>query len=192
MATRLTLLAVIAAALAAPSAASAGGWATVGFDPPPDTLAPGEPWQVELTILQHGVTPLEGVRPRVIVSPGDGGVRTTFPARATGKPGIYRATVVFASAGTWRYVVDDGFSAQHSYPVVQVGKGGKRAVAEPVAVTNAAATTPPSSGSPGTEEGGDGPNYLLAILAAAFAAVAAGGGAALVQRRRGGAGPASG
>jgi hypothetical protein len=187
MTMRLTLLAVIAAALAAPPAASAGAWATVGFDPPPDTLAPGEGWQVEMTILQHGVTPLVGVEPSVIVAPAEGGERKAFRARPTGKPGVYRATVAFPSAGTWRYVVDDGFSAQHKYPPVRVGKSGKNAGAEPVAVANTAVATPPSPGSPGS--GDDGPSYMLAFVAAAVAALAAGFGAALLQRR-GGSSPA--
>jgi hypothetical protein len=185
MAMRLTLLAVIAAALAVPTVATAGGWATVGFDPPPDTLAPGEPWQVELTILQHGRTPLEGVKPRVIVEPEDGGERKSFLGHPTGKPGVYRATVVFASAGTWKLVVDDGFSARHNYPAVQIGKDGKKAALEPVAVANTAAATPPSPGD-------DGPNYLLALAAAAVAALAAGLGAAYLQRRSGGPGMAGG
>jgi YtkA-like len=185
MAMRLTLLAVIAAALAAPSAATAGGWATVGFDPPPEDLAPGEPWQVEMTILQHGITPLEGVHPRVIVGEVGGGPQRSFPARATGEPGVYRATVVFGSAGTWRYVVDDGFTARHRYPPVKIGKGGKRAATEPVALASTAAATPPSAG-------GDGPDYVLALVAAAAAALAAGFGAALLQRRHGGPGAAGG
>ncbi|HEV2873738.1 MAG TPA: FixH family protein [Thermoleophilaceae bacterium] len=185
MALRIALLAAIAAALAVPTAATAGGWATVGFDPPPEPLAPGEPWDVEMTILQHGISPLEGLKPRVIVTPAAGGEQETFPARATGEPGVYRATVVFASAGTWRYVVDDGFAARHSYPAVQVGKGGKRAATEPVAAINAAAAAPPSAGD-------DGPNVLLALGAAAVAALAAGLGAAYLQRRRGGTSPAEG
>jgi hypothetical protein len=190
MAMRLTLLAAIAAVLAAPSAANAGGWATVGFDPPPDDLAPREPWQIEMTILQHGITPLEGVEPRVIVTPAEGGDRKTFPARATDEPGVYRATVAFPSAGTWRYVVDDGFAAQHDYPPVEVGTGGKKSAAEPVAVANTAAATPPSSGSAASDD--DGPSYLLALVAAAVAALAAGFGAALLQRRGGGSSAAGG
>jgi hypothetical protein len=185
MAMRLTLLALIAAALAVPTAATAGGWATVGFDPPPDTLAPGEPWQVDLTILQHGRTPLEGVNPRVIVEPEDGGEQKSFRAHPTGEPGVYRATVVFASAGTWKLVVDDGFTARHSFPAVQIGKGGKQAATEPVAAINTAAATPPSAGD-------DGPDYLLALAAAAVAALAAGLGAAHLQRRRGGSDTAAG
>jgi YtkA-like len=185
MAMRLTLIAVIAAAMAVPSAATAGGWATVGFDPPPEDLAPGEAWQVEMTILQHGITPLEGVHPRVMVEKVGGGPQRSFAARATGEAGVYRATVVFGSAGTWRYVVDDGFMARHSYPPVQIGKDGKQAAPEPVALASTAAAAPPSTGD-------GGPDYLLALVAAAVAAVAAGFGAALLQRRRGGTSAAGG
>jgi hypothetical protein len=190
MALRLAVLAAIAAALAVPTAAAAGGWATVGFDPPPSDLGAGEPWHVEMTVLQHGVTPLDGVHPRVIVSPAEGGEQTSFPARATGKPGVYRATVVFGSTGTWRYVVDDGFAAKHDFPPVEIGKGGKKAAGELVAVANTAAAAPPSSGSGASED--DGPSYLLALAAAAVAALAAGSAAAFVQRRRGGPSPAGG
>jgi hypothetical protein len=184
MALRIALLAAIAAALAVPTAATAGGWATVGFDPPPEGLAPGEPWQVDLTVLQHGRTPLVGVHPRVIVRAEDGGGPESFPARATGKPGVYRATVVFESAGTWKLAVDDGFTATHRFPAVEVGAGGKYAT-EPVALANTAAAAPPSAGD-------DGPNLLLAFGAAAVAALAAGLGAAFLQRRSGGSSPAAG
>ena len=179
MAMRIALLAAIAAALAVPTAATAGGWATVGFDPPPEGLAPGEPWQIEMEVLQHGVTPLEGVHPRVIVTSPDGGVQESFLARATGKPGVYRAQVVFESAGAWKLVVDDGFTARHSFPAVQVGNGGKKAATDEVAAINTAAATPPSGGD-------DGPNVLLALGVATIAALAAGLGAAYLQRRGGG------
>ena len=39
-----------------------GGWATVGMSSTPAGAKPGEPWVVDMTILQHGRTPLEGVR----------------------------------------------------------------------------------------------------------------------------------
>lgn len=195
MTTRLTLLAAIAAALAAPATATAGGWATVGLDLPPENLAPGEPWQAELTILQHGVTPLDGVRPRVIVRREDGIAEKAFPARATGEPGVYHATVVFGSAGTWNYWVDDDFAAKHSYPPVRIGKGGKRtasADADVSEVAGAGEAGGSPSGGEATGSGGDGPDYLPALAAAAVAALAAGLGAAAFQRRRGGPSPAGG
>src|SRR5688500_4029919 len=184
MALRIALLAAIAAALTVPAAATAGGWATVGFDPPPEELAPGEPWQVDLTVLQHGRTPLEGVHPRVIVRSEDGGEPESFPARSTDEPGVYRATVVFESAGAWKLAVDDGFTATHRFPAVQIGKG-RKASAEPVALASTAAAAPPSSGD-------DGPNVLLALGVGAIAALAAGFGAAYLQRRSEGPSPAGG
>jgi hypothetical protein len=170
MRNRFVLLAMTAAALAAPSAATAGGWANVELDSTPDGLAPGEPWTVELTVLQHGVTPLDGVRPSVVVQRADGRGRREFPARPTGKPGEYRATAVFESAGTWSYKVDDGFSSVHSYPRVTIGR------AEVAAAGLGGA-------------GDDGPDYLIALAAAGIAGLAAGLAAAAVQRRR--RGPAS-
>jgi hypothetical protein len=188
MTLRLALLAAIGAALALPASAGAGGWATVGLDAPPDGIAPGEAWEAEMTILQHGRTPLVGVKPRVIVSRQGGGGQRAFPARATGEPGIYQATVVFESAGTWTYVVDDGFSAQHSFNPVRVVSGGKKGSDQAVALANTAAAAPPG----GATRGDDGPDWLLATLGAAAAALLAGGGVALLQRRREGPGPAAG
>ena len=185
MALRIALLAAIAAALAVPTAATAGGWATVGFDPPPEGLQPGEPWVVDLTVLQHGRTPLEGVQPRVIVTEKAGDGQRAFSARPTAEPGVYRATVVFESAGTWKIAVDDDFATTHSFPAVQIGNGGKKSAAEPVAALTPAAATPPSAGD-------GGPDLLLALAAAAIAAVAAGLGAAFLQRRRGGSSAAAG
>jgi YtkA-like len=182
MAMRLALLAVIAAALAVPATAGAGGWATVGFDPPPEGLQPGQPWEVELTVLQHGRTPLEGVLPRVMVEEEVGDGQATFQARPTDKPGVYQATVVFESAGKWTIAVDDDFAATHRFPGVEIGEG---AGAEPVGAINAAAAAPPSAGD-------DGPNLLLALGAAALAALAAGFGAAYLQRRLGGPSAAGG
>jgi hypothetical protein len=160
---RLTLLAVTAAILAAPTTATAGGWATVGLDQPPDGLAPGERWTARLTVLQHGRTPLEGVQPRVIVQRDDGGARREFPARPTGEPGVYRASVVFGSAGTWNYKVDDDFSATHSFAPVSIGKGDSTRVAG---------------------LGDDDPDYLLALAAAAVAGLTAGLVAMGLRRRR--------
>jgi hypothetical protein len=205
MTTRLTLLAVIGALLALPAGASAGGWATVGLDLPPRDLAPGEPWEAELTVLQHGVTPLEGVQPRVIVQREGGGNARAFAARTTGEPGVYRASVVFASAGTWTYKVDDDFSAEHSFPAVVIGKSGSRTEAAADGEGDAALAAGGKSGPGGgsghaaavgggriASAGDDGPDYLLAIGAAAVAALAAGLGAAALQRRRGGPSPAGG
>jgi hypothetical protein len=116
---RRLLLAVGLLLVAAP-AAHAGGWATVSLSSTPAGTARGVPWNVDITVLQHGITPLSDVKPAVTISSGD--ATKTFPAKPTGKPGVYRASVVFPTAGTWSYEVDDGFiSGQpHTYPAVQI------------------------------------------------------------------------
>lgn len=112
------LLGVLAAALIAVPAAGAGGFATVGLSslPPED----GSAWTVELTILQHGRTPLDGLTPAITIQKDDGSSQT-FTATPAGKPGHYRATVAFPSDGTWRYTINDGFSQTHTYAPVTIG-----------------------------------------------------------------------
>ena len=56
------LLLVLAVAAVAVPAASAGGWATVGLSSlPPSGLEANQAWPVDITVLQHGQTPLAGV-----------------------------------------------------------------------------------------------------------------------------------
>lgn len=95
--------------LMAPAVAHAGGFATTGLSSTPDGLRAGEAWKVELTVLQHGRTPLSELSPEIVTVNADGN-RTTFRAKPTGRPGHYAATVSFPKAGQWRYVVYDGFN----------------------------------------------------------------------------------
>jgi hypothetical protein len=149
-----TLLILTLAALAAPVAALGGGFATAGLASPPDGIAAGDTWRAEVTLLQHGITPLEGVNPSITIR---GPETRTFAARPTSKPGVYVADVVFPTAGSYRYEVDDGFSQVHSFAAVPI-RG------------------------PEVAPGGNGfPDWLIAPLAAVAVALAAG---ALLARRR--------
>jgi hypothetical protein len=105
-------------AVVAPAAALAGGWATVKLSSTPTGAQAGEPWIVTLTVLQHGVTPLEGLEPQVRISQGT--LRRSFTARPTATTGVYRARVVFPRAGTWRWSIWDGFSRTHTYKPVRI------------------------------------------------------------------------
>jgi hypothetical protein len=117
----LLLLAGVSALVLAGTAA-AGGWATVKLSSLPKGLSAGEPWIVDITVLQHGRTPLAGVRPVVTIHKVTARTTTassrnativkspTFVARPTARMGVYRARVVFPSAGTWRFEVYDGFT----------------------------------------------------------------------------------
>ena len=112
----IVVLAVLAAVV--PAAALGGGWATVKLSSTPDGAAARSAWTVDLTVLRHGVTPLPGVRPAIRISQGT--LRRSFPARPTGRVGVYRARVVFPRAGTWRWTIWDGFSRTHTYAPVRV------------------------------------------------------------------------
>ena len=115
------LLLLAALALVAVPAASAGGWATVGLSSTPEDMSAGGTWSVDLTVLQHAVTPLEGVVPIVNLT-RDGGTETlTFTAKPTDEIGVYRAVVRFPAEGTWRYEIWDGFSQTHTFAPVEVG-----------------------------------------------------------------------
>ena len=122
----LTLVAV--GALAVAGTASAGGWATVGVSPAPDNPTAGSTWNAKITILQHGQTPLEGVSPTIALI-GTDGKKVTFPAEATGDPGVYLAKVEFPAAGSWSYEVYDGFALHgqgqtHTFGAIEVGAAG--------------------------------------------------------------------
>ena len=121
------LLLVLAVAAVAVPAASAGGWATVGLSSlPPSDLAANQSWPVDITVLQHGRTPLAGVTPVVRIRNGKGRVVKSFTAQPTGKTGVYHAVVSFPWEGTFSYEVYDGFTqyggAQtHTFKPVQIG-----------------------------------------------------------------------
>ena len=118
------LVALALVALALPTSALAGGWATVQLSSLPAGTDSGGTWTPELTVLQHGRTPLEGVSPTIRISDGQGTSRE-FPAEPTGTPGHYRAEVTFPSSGEWRWEIWDGFSQTHTYNPVTIGAGGE-------------------------------------------------------------------
>jgi hypothetical protein len=127
---RIMLVAALALAalLTAPAAGLAGGFATVGLSSLPEDVRPGEAWVVDLTVLQHGRTPLEGVEPAIVVEPVGRGTEIRFRARPTEEPGVYTARVVFPDAGEWRYSADDGFAEVHELGTTVVGGPAAAAV----------------------------------------------------------------
>jgi hypothetical protein len=165
----VAVMLVTAGAALAPGPAAAGGWATVGLDSVPPDIRAGEPWVVRLTILQHGRTPLEGLQPQLTISTA--GTTRTFAATSTGRPGVYRARIVFPYAGRWRYVVDDDFSARHSFGPVHVAERG------------ASAKVPLAASIPSArDKGTGGGSWGLASAAALAAGLIAAGVVILLQR----------
>lgn len=163
--TRSTAIVITAAALGllAPSAALAGGWATAGVSPLPDGTAAGGSWRTEITVMQHGRTPLEGVTPAIVITDG-AGTETRFAAAATATPGVYAVAVKFPRAGKYTYTVDDGFTNAFPHEFA------------PVTIREAAATAAPA-----TASGDDGLPLHFWLLAAAAAML---GGAALASAAR--------
>jgi hypothetical protein len=166
-----------AVALALPAAASAGGFATVGLSSLPDGTPPGAPWHVTLTILQHGRTPLGGLKPVVRIRSADGGTTRAFPAKPAAKPGLYTADVVFPSTGRWRYAVDDGFGRTQTFAPVAIGSS------RPVAVPGSQSGAGPSGAKAPKVDSGGG-NVAAALGAAVVAGLLAALAAALLVRRR--------
>lgn len=145
----LFVLAALVFALA-PASAGAGGWATVGMAPLPDGVEPGATWSPEITILQHGRTPLDGLSPSVTIS-DDGGASHSFTATPAGEPGVYEASVVFPDAGSYRIVVESGF-------------GDSRLTYGPVTI---------EGGAPGGADGWSPPTAAIALVGAALVLLAA-------------------
>jgi hypothetical protein len=206
------ILAAGALLLALPGAAGAGGFATLGLSSLPDGTAPGRPWHATLTILQHGRTPMSGLRPRVRIASADGRTVRTFAARAAAKPGTYTVDVVFPSAGRWTYAIDDGFSQTHTFapvaigasaavpalpsPAASGGSSGAAGAASGGSGSSGAAGAAPagsrSSGAAGAAPGGNtsavrgdgrGGNVVAALGAALAAGLLAAGATAFVVRR---------
>jgi hypothetical protein len=120
---RRALLIAVLTSLALPAAALAGGWATTQLSSlPPAGLPAGTPWDLDIKVMQHGVTPLEGIEPAVLVQLPDG-TEKRFDAKPTGRPGVYHARVVFPAQGRYEYTVDDGFgnALPHTFPAVTIG-----------------------------------------------------------------------
>ena len=161
----LPLLLAIAIPFAAPAVAGAGGFATAGLSSTPDDVAAGKPWNVDITILQHGRTPLDGLSPRVQIS--SGGSFEEFGAKPTGEPGVYRATVVFPKPGRWDYVVLDGFNdgMPHTFPEVRIGDGATAPAApSPAKPEPASAPAPQDDGIAAGWLWGAGAALVLALL----------------------------
>ena len=163
MRARWIAAAVAAGLLVLPAGALAGGWATVSLSSTPDGLGPGQPWVVEMEILQHGRTPLDGVEPSIVLTNGATGKTEHVAAKPTGHPGTYEARAVFPDAGRWTYAIDDGFSQVHDYPAVTIG---------------GAASAPAAAAADG-----DGFPWS-ALLVSLLAGLAAAGLVAMVRHRR--------
>ena len=109
----------ILAVLAIPLAASAGGWALASFDEVPGGFQAGVTYDLEYTILQHGVTPVDVGNSQVRIVGADGSV-SAFDAMPTGETGRYSVSITFPASGTWHWEVDMGDFGPHQMGTVEV------------------------------------------------------------------------
>lgn len=128
--------ALVVGSLLFPAAANAGGWATAGLSPsqPPEGSGPGDTWVTNITVLQHGETPLAGVKPVLTLTHSKTGKRIEFPGRPTDDVGVYRVVAKLSANGTWDVSVYDGFrryggAQTHTFAPVTVGPAGVPAAA---------------------------------------------------------------
>jgi len=125
---RLLPLALLVAAVLAPSAA-AGGWATVQLSAvPTDGMKAGTALPIDITVLQHGRTPLAGVTPVFRFRDTDGKLLASYRGTATGRTGVYHVEVRIPAENSVRYEVYDGFTqygnaTTHTYAPVTVDSG---------------------------------------------------------------------
>ena len=128
------LLLAFAVCLVLPAGALAGGWATTGLSSTPDGVKPGGKWEVDLTILQHGRTPLEDVSPAVIIKTSEGGQARFDAVPVEGQPGVYRASVDVPADGRYEYAVDDGFGNAMGMNFTAVDPAAAPPAAAPAAI----------------------------------------------------------
>ena len=96
--------------------------------PPSSGLKADQPWPVDVTVLQHGETPLAGSRPSSASATTAARLSTPSPPRRPGGP-AYHAAVRFLGEGRYSYEVYDGFTAYggartHTFKPVAIGAPG--------------------------------------------------------------------
>ena len=134
---------VLVALLGATGAALAGGWASVTMAQPSGDVSAGETATLELTVLQHGETPVGWPRLTVVATNAETGavVRSEALARSAEK-GLYTVELVLPTAGTWTFayespdlIMDGSATLDVAVPAVAAG-----------AAAAAGAPTSPDSG----------------------------------------------
>jgi hypothetical protein len=100
---KLSVLVVLVALAAAPAALAKER--NIGMIGAPVAPKAGQAWTATLRVAIDG-KPVEGVGPMVRIV-NQAGKTTFIPSKPTAKTGIYRARIVFPTAGTWRVIVVD-------------------------------------------------------------------------------------
>ena len=89
-----------------------GGWTTVTVDDLPDYVVAGQPIKLSFVVRQHGMTPLDGLKPSVEAKLGSEMVSLQPPKGVGGKSGRYLATLNLPRGGDWTLTIESGFGVQ--------------------------------------------------------------------------------
>jgi hypothetical protein len=95
--------AALAATLVLGAPVSAGGAATVRILDPIAPAVAGQPWALDLEILQHGMTPIDWEQVSLIGHKGASGEVVAGNGHPAGDVGRYLLVVTFPSAGDWTF-----------------------------------------------------------------------------------------
>ena len=108
-------------ALALAGQTLAGGWASVAMTQPPDDVAAGTETTFELTVMQHGVTPVSW--PGIVVTATNEATGETIsaPAIPSGPTGHYTVALTFPSEGDWSIAYASGDLLMEGTAALAVG-----------------------------------------------------------------------
>ena len=85
-----------------------GGWATITADPRPDSVVIGQTLDVGFLVKQHGVKPMNGLKPRLEAT-AEGQKTVRASAKAAKGDGRYAAQLSFPAAAEWYITIHSGF-----------------------------------------------------------------------------------
>ena len=89
------------ASLAFAASVLAGGWATVTINDPPAEPTAGSTTSLDLTVLQHGVTPVSWLTITVVATNAETGATVASQAKPSGPTGHYTVSLTLPTEGSW-------------------------------------------------------------------------------------------
>ncbi len=114
----LALAALASLVWTASRPASAGGWSVVTLDASPENVAAGEDTVIGFRVLQHGRTPMPGLKAAVHAVHRQSGQSVKFTASDDGQPGHYAVTVNLPQPGAWDWWIDAYEGKHPMYPIM--------------------------------------------------------------------------
>lgn len=111
---------VLIALFAVSTTALAGSWATADDIVVADEVTAGEPFRIDFTLNQHGVTPVHWPD-AYFTAMSDAGETVTFDAEPTGKVGMWFVNVTLPRNGVWTWDIQtNDLMVERSYHVLKL------------------------------------------------------------------------